>query len=502
MDYFEKNGFVIEEALNLEYEQIESQLLSIRDENGDLMFIVEEDLNSTSIIYLYKDFILTVLFNYCSIVWLAVLTRTLHFIVDLTKPNSDLKDFITCTVGGLQLKLFIDKVGIDHGHILIFSVIVTYFTYVKFVNLLFIRRESQEKNKSSNRWPQSFISPIVILTPILINEYCIHIRLARTNTFLRGILMTLAMKATSQLSTPHIRDLSILSYFLHPASCLFGPWHDCRANSKVLDRSHFTTFKQQIVKSSKLFIQSITILIISDCLLDHLVERVEHYQAFSNLWSPPIVFVRALQFRCSHYSISYLTFSLLSLWADPEDESKICNILKVEWPRSLVQVVISWNIPMHSWLKEYIFEPSRSYFKNTPLAIFITYLVSSILHGFKFHICAVLLSLGFLTLVEFRLRKKLSRRLNICILAKNCKLSPEGNCVSHHMSTSMKSVQAKLVNLLFSILAISHLAYLGYIFKGDTDQASLADALDAWKSLYYYSPILGLVTYIINFCLI
>ena len=29
-------------------------------------------------------------------------------------------------------------------------------------------------------------------------------------------------------------------------------------------------------------------------------------------------------------------------------------------PRSLVEVVVSWNLPMHRWLKQYVFKQTRS----------------------------------------------------------------------------------------------------------------------------------------------
>lgn len=497
MDHFGKYDSVTEEGLLLEYQQIESQLLSFRDENGDLILIVDEDPNSGIIIPYYKNYLLSLITDYCSIVWLAFLARILHFIIDQIKPNSKLKDLITCTTGLLQLNCFTNKVGIDnYGRALTLSVIITYFTYTKYVNLLCKTQKLKHEEKVGNRWPQPFISPMVILTPILINEYFIHVKLLRTNTLLRSILMTLAMKATCQLSSPITGNLSILAYFLHPASCIFGPWHVHLIDLELVNRVSFITLKQQIAKSAKILIQTILILLISDCWLDHIIDRLEYYQESSKLWLPLIIFLRAQQFRCSHYSMCYLTFSLLSLWRDPKDESKICDALRVEWPRSLVQVVVSWNIPMHSWLKVYVFQPSKSYFNSAPLAILLTYLVSSILHGFKFHICAVLLSLGLLTLVEFRFRNKLARQFNACIQAKSCKILPDGHCIAHH--TNARPLLVKLVNLVFSAMAILHLSYLGYIFQGDTDQAKYTDALNAWKSLYYYSPILGLTTFIMN----
>lgn len=501
MDYFKKNGLAFEEGLDLNYLQTESQLRMVQDENGDLVFLVDdEDSTSASIISYQTNYLTSILAEYYSIVWIVILTRILHFIIDSIKPGSNhLKDLVTCTTGLTQLERFINKVEVDsHGRQLTYSVIIIYFTYSKYSNLLFDKRKPRGRNRCLRR----VISLIVIFTPILVNEHCIHMRALKNNTFLRSILMTLAMKATSQLSSPNTGTLSILAYFLHPASCIFGPWHIRTTDHRFDDGKNFVTFKQQIVKSIRLLIQTISILFVSDCLLDYVVDRLEYYQETYNICTPLVIFFRAQQFRFSHYSFCYLTLSMLSLWANPVETFKICNILKVEWPRSLVQVVISWNIPMHIWLRDHIFKPAKNQFENVPLAILITYLVSSTLHGIKFHIWAVLLSLGLLTLVEFELRKKLACRLNACILAKDCRVSSDGDCIANHKLTKKNSIRVKIINLSFSILAIFHLAYLGYIFKQNTDQASYIDALETWRSVYYYSPIIGLVTLLINICLI
>lgn len=38
-----------------------------------------------------------------------------------------------------------------------------------------------------------------------------------------------------------------------------------------------------------------------------------------------------------------------------QEEFKVVRVGKIEMPRSLAQVVINWNIPMHLWLKKCIF---------------------------------------------------------------------------------------------------------------------------------------------------
>lgn len=71
----------------------------------------------------------------------------------------------------------------------------------------------------------------------------------------------------------------------------------------------------------------------------------------------------AMSFRASHYFVSFLSeasavaagfgykppdsSSTRSRWEVPVTEPH-----NIEVPRSLVDVVVSWNIPMHKWLKQ------------------------------------------------------------------------------------------------------------------------------------------------------
>ncbi|MEQ2216635.1 hypothetical protein XENOCAPTIV_019584, partial [Xenoophorus captivus] len=56
----------------------------------------------------------------------------------------------------------------------------------------------------------------------------------------------------------------------------------------------------------------------------------------------------------------------------------IVKPLSVEMPRSMVLVVISWNIPMSQWLKNYVFKTSMKL--GTFPAILVTYSASALLH--------------------------------------------------------------------------------------------------------------------------
>lgn len=86
-------------------------------------------------------------------------------------------------------------------------------------------------------------------------------------------------------------------------------------------------------------------------------------------------------------------------------------------PRSLVEVVVSWNLPMHRWLKVYVFKQSRSRL-GPGAAVMLTYLASTVLHGLTGQIAAVLFSLGAYTWVEHSLRAKLSNIMDASIGAR------------------------------------------------------------------------------------
>ncbi|XP_053526567.1 protein-serine O-palmitoleoyltransferase porcupine isoform X10 [Artibeus jamaicensis] len=142
--------------------------------------------------------------------------------------------------------------------------------------------------------------------------------------------------------------------------------------------------------------------------------------------------------------------------------------LNVELPRSMVEVVTSWNLPMSYWLNNYVFK--NALHLGTFSAVLVTYAASALLHGFSFHLAAVLLSLAFITYVEHVLRKRLARILSACVLSKRC---PQDCSHQHRLGLGVRAL-----NLLFGALAIFHLAYLGSLFDVDVD-----DTTEEQKSL-------------------
>ena len=75
-------------------------------------------------------------------------------------------------------------------------------------------------------------------------------------------------------------------------------------------------------------------------------------------------FKDALAFRTSHYFISHVAMATL-MSAGSVNKTKIVEPRIVEAPISLKEVIISWNIPMHRWLKKCKFFLSiLPYFRN------------------------------------------------------------------------------------------------------------------------------------------
>ena len=79
--------------------------------------------------------------------------------------------------------------------------------------------------------------------------------------------------------------------------------------------------------------------------------------------------------------------------------------------------MVSWNLPMHRWLKQYVFRQAKGRL-GPGAAVLLTYLASTVLHGLTAQIAAVLFSLGAYTWVEHSLRAKLSNIMDASIAAR------------------------------------------------------------------------------------
>lgn len=117
-------------------------------------------------------------------------------------------------------------------------------------------------------------------------------------------------------------------------------------------------------------------------------------------------------------------------------------------------------------------------------AISTTYIVSALLHGLNFQLAAVLLSLGFYTYIEYILRGNLSRLYNACILPNECR----PNCSHEYKSRHPYVI---VTNLMFGLITVLHLAYLGVMFEASTNIQeqgfSWAHTLAKWQALDFTS---------------
>ncbi|XP_043803579.1 protein-serine O-palmitoleoyltransferase porcupine isoform X2 [Apis laboriosa] len=231
---------------------------------------------------------------------------------------------------------------------------------------------------------------------------------------IRSVVMTMAMKTISiaieKIDTNNSPNIyAYMGYMFCSVTCLFGPWISFKDYISI--RYITNQDKWWILYTIQYAFVSFLFLTVSNCWAQWIIMETS--------WKWLLAYRDALAFRMSHYFISYIASTLLLLGGFPFTLSTIVKPLKIEFPRSLVHVVICWNIPMHFWLKTYIFRPSIKYLGKFG-AVTITYLTSALLHGLNFQLAAVLLSLGFYTYVEFQLRFMLANIFDACIASKQC----------------------------------------------------------------------------------
>jgi porcupine-like protein len=252
-------------------------------------------------------------------------------------------------------------------------------------------------------------------------------------------------------------------YMLCPGSILFGPWIPYPVYTKLRVRGAGGPELNLwwLLKTLGTFLGSFLCLAMSSCAVYWLFMGAE-----DSKW---LVASRdAMSVRFSHYFISFASETMCLLCgfysaSDPEftNAISVTSPLSIEFPRSLVSVVVHWNRPMHSWLKYYVFRPLQEF---GPLrAVLYTFLISSALHGLHFPVTMVLLSLGIFTYVEYTAREKLASIYDACIRSRAC-----GPDCGHSSKASAPGVIA--ANVAFSLVAHFHLACVGIMMDvHDTD---------------------------------
>lgn len=260
---------------------------------------------------------------------------------------------------------------------------------------------------------------------------------------------------------------------------------------------------------------SLLCFVLSICVVDWLFSQ---YLSTNNKSNSIInifltMYKQALEFRTGHYFVAYASTvfaTVCGYHSENNSEILVTHPLVMEWPRSLLHVVVHWNAPMHYWLKKYVFEEVLKYGnknkkpRNRIIAVGTTYLVSSLLHGLERRLSAVLLSLAAYTYVEHRMRTKLASRFpnKFSYFAKN--KYPHHDSKTYLSSLNQYNWYFWSINIMFTVLNIIHLAYLGSIIDmsvGNSYNTTYQESFAPWSRVSYFSHFIMLFMFFISIIL-
>ncbi|UJR26703.1 hypothetical protein I4U23_008019 [Adineta vaga] len=189
------------------------------------------------------------------------------------------------------------------------------------------------------------------------------------------------------------------------------------------------------------------------------------------------------------------TLSQTFLSSSSTHSSAIVKPFHIELPHSLVDVVVNWNLPMHYWLKIYVYMPMKQRYGHLT-SILVTYLASALLHGFNFQLSIVLFSIGLFAYVEYGFRRKLANILDACVAARAC---PSRSSCDKHTYTYWHPMTL-ILNTFLCLLSLWHLTYLGQLFDNSAQETigySWQHVLDKWARLNFASHLVVIGTYAI-----
>ncbi|CAJ0588561.1 unnamed protein product [Cylicocyclus nassatus] len=285
---------------------------------------------------------------------------------------------------------------------------------------------------------------------------------------IRGIIMVLTMKLSSLAfdtagTAGAANAIPFLAYLINPATIIFGPFYSIRDFEDTLQCKSVKEEVVNILWGIAVLFLAFLMLIYSSCspiVFDGVAVFGDYFTAQS--------------FRTSHYFVCFLSQGLITISGL---RISTCSPLSVELPRSLVEVVVGWNISMHRYLRSYVY--LKFAFLGAAASIFISFAISSLMHGLNFQISAVLLSLGFVCYFENKLRNRISKRFSMCVRARPCK-----NCEHQRGWACWQTI---LINLLFFVHSVYQLIYLGAPFDGEgaSEGYTYHHTLSVWKRHHY-----------------
>ncbi|KAM4663889.1 protein-serine O-palmitoleoyltransferase porcupine isoform 2-T3 [Discoglossus pictus] len=314
---------------------------------------------------------------------------------------------------------------------------------------------------------------------------------------MRGAQMIVAMKAISlgfDVDRGEVRSIpspvEFMGYVYFVGTVIFGPWISFNSYVQaVKGRSMTISWFWRVCRS---LVLCLLCLLMSTCVSPYLFPYFIPIYGERLLRKGPVVrWLRAYEntssFHFSNYFVGFLSevTAVLSGVGFTEEKENIkwdmtvSRPLSVELPRSMVEVVTNWNLPMSRWLHTYVFKSALRL--GTFHAIIVTYAASALLHGLSFHLAAVLLSLGFITYVEHVLRKRLAEIFSACIRSKAC----SANC-GHR---NKKGPLIVMVNLVFAALVVLQLTYLGSLFDTEEDVGAEEEGYGMSHTIHKWSEL-------------
>lgn len=142
--------------------------------------------------------------------------------------------------------------------------------------------------------------------------------------------------------------------------------------------------------------------------------------------------------------------------------------------------------------------------RNRIIAVGTTYLVSSLLHGLERRLSAVLLSLAAYTYVEHRMRTKLASRFpnKFSYYAKH--KYPHHGSKTYLSSLNQNNWFFWSINIMFTVVNIIHLAYLGSIIDmsvSNSYNTTYQESFAPWSQVSYFSHFIMLFMFFISIIL-
>uniref|UniRef100_A0A3P9KUK9 Porcupine O-acyltransferase n=1 Tax=Oryzias latipes TaxID=8090 RepID=A0A3P9KUK9_ORYLA len=274
----------------------------------------------------------------------------------------------------------------------------------------------------------TFLS-ITVLIYLLLGE--LHMMDTTNWHKMRGSQMVVAMKAISLafdldrgVVTSVPSPLEFMGYIYFVGTVIFGPWISFSSYKEALEGRKLSF--QWLLKVSLSWIKSQICLVISNCVAPYLFPYFIPVYGDKLLRRWLLAYENTMSFHFSNYFVGYLSETTTTLAGAGFSEEKenlkwdmsVTKPLSIEFPRSMVEVVTSWNLPMSRFLHTYVFKSALRF--GTFSAVMLTYAACALLHGLSFHLGAVLISLGFITYIEHALRKRLAVIFNACVLSKKC----------------------------------------------------------------------------------